>query len=180
LKPEKSFAIIRFDKNMLVNFKRNFLFLFCLTFAFSVFTAFLKVPAQEKTPYNILLSPSPIEKNPALKKVLSVDQPLLERAKIEYLLARIKQSPYHFIRNGRSYGGTRAAMHLNWKYKKRLDRIKTVEEFIEKIASRSWETGEAYLIKYANGKLYPIEEIFNNELRLLDEYLRSSGKSSEA
>lgn len=165
---------------MIAKYRRNFLFLFFLAFAFSVFSAFLKIPAQEKTPYNVLLSPAPIEKNPATKKVLSVSESLLEKAKIEYLLSRIRQSPYHFIRNGREYGGMRAAMHLTWKYKKQHDRIRTVEQFIDKIASRSWQTGEVYLIKYANGKLYPIEEIFNNELRLLDEYLQSSSKFSQA
>ncbi len=160
-----------------MKFRQNlFLLLFLILFT-GLFSGFFKVPPQEKAPQEALLTSAPVEKNPGVKKILNVDHSLLERAKIEYLLGRMRQSPYTFIRNGQPYGGQRAAMHMAWKYKKRLDRIKTVEDFVENIASRSWETGEDYLIKFKNGKLYRLREVFDNELRELNDFLQTAGKT---
>ena len=142
-----------------------------------IFSGFLKVSSQPQTPQDVLLSPAPGEKNPVIRKVLTVDAAAMERAKIEYLLARIRRSPCTFIRNGEAYGGSRAAMHITWKYRKALKQIKTADDFIEEVASRSRVTGEDYLVKFSDGRLFPMEGVLGNELRLLNNYLHSTKTS---
>ena len=48
-----------------------------------------------------------------------------ERAKINYLLAHTKLSPYSFDRNGHIYDGDTTAQHLRRKYRKVVKKVKT-------------------------------------------------------
>jgi hypothetical protein len=94
-----------------------------------------------------------------------------ERAKIEYLITRLKQSPYTFIRNGDSHSGSIAAAHMTWKYRRKVDLIKTARDFIEKIATRSKKTGEPYYVKLSSEEVYEASDLLANELSYLENCL---------
>lgn len=74
-----------------------------------------------------------------------------ERARIEALLARVRVSGIVFIRNGSDHTAEEAAKHLGDKWSRAGDRITTAEEFIEQLASRSSQSGEAYRVRLPDG-----------------------------
>lgn len=76
-----------------------------------------------------------------------------EQEKIHALLEYIKKSDLLFIRNGAEYPPARAGEHLEYKLKKAGNRIRTAEEFIRYIASRSVSSGKPYYIKLKNGEV---------------------------
>ncbi len=55
------------------------------------------------------------------------------------------------------------------KLEKAGDKIKTAEDFIEKIASVSSMSGKPYKIKFSNGKVFNCELILKIELKKLVE-----------
>jgi hypothetical protein len=128
------------------------------------------------TPPDLLLGPvEEIPEIPAVKKILILTQPTsIERGKIQFLLARIQKTRMLFVRNGEMHPGTRAAMHLAHKYRKRVQHIKTVRQFIEEIASGSSLTGEPYYVKMKDGNTYRSREVFLNEIKALEEYLEKN------
>jgi hypothetical protein len=72
-------------------------------------------------------------------------------AEIDYLLARVADSGYVFIRNGDEHDGPEAASHMRRKFEHFDDEIETAEEFIEKSATRSLLTRRAYEVRFADG-----------------------------
>ncbi|GAB7141227.1 hypothetical protein RsTz2092_11930 [Deferribacterales bacterium RsTz2092] len=72
---------------------------------------------------------------------------------IERLLQAMKSIPTGsvFIRNGKEYNPKEAVEHLRGKLARAGDRVKTTEDFIERIASRSSISGKDYLIKFPDG-----------------------------
>jgi hypothetical protein len=78
----------------------------------------------------------------------------VEVRKIEYLINRLEtMQDVKFIRNGTEYNARAAAKHLRMKWEKGGNRIKTVNDFIELCASRSYITGQPYKIRFPNGRL---------------------------
>jgi hypothetical protein len=75
-----------------------------------------------------------------------------EKQKIEAALARIETSPFKFIRNDDEHDGKSAAEHLRRKLKSAGDKVKTFDQFIEHIATRSSMSGDPYLVKLGDGK----------------------------
>lgn len=75
-----------------------------------------------------------------------------EKQKIEAALLRIESSPLKFIRNGDEHDGKAAADHLRQKLKSAGDKVKTFDDFVEQVATRSSMSGEAYLVKLQDGK----------------------------
>lgn len=73
-------------------------------------------------------------------------------AEINYLLAVIERSEGRFIRGGAEYTASEGAEHMRVKLKRAGGRIKTADEFIEGVATRSYLTGAAYLVRLPNGK----------------------------
>ena len=94
-----------------------------------------------------------------------------ETAKIEYLIERIRKSPYQFIRNRVEYSAAEAARHLAWKYEHGRKYIETAHDFIRLLATRSLESGLLYLVKLPNGATYPIRDLLENELFALERSL---------
>ena len=94
-----------------------------------------------------------------------------ELAKIEYLLERIGNSPYNFMRNGSRYQGKRAEVHLRWKFLRSREQIKTAEDFIQRVATRSKISGEAYEVILPDKTRHPLREFLSEELRLLNQAL---------
>lgn len=67
------------------------------------------------------------------------------------LLRWIEDSPARFLRNGQEHDGARAASHLRAKFVHSGADVRTVDEFIERIASRSDASGEPYVVRMPDG-----------------------------
>lgn len=120
-----------------------------------------------------------IQTSPAFEKALRAgnDTHKLEAARIEYLLERIRLSPYNFIRNGSRHNGTRAWLHLKWKHFRIRKQVKTAEDFIQKVASGSKASGNPYMIEFEDRKQVPLKTIFLNELRSFDQAVKDTVQS---
>lgn len=94
-------------------------------------------------------------------------KPLSEEAKITYLIHCVEQlNNATFIRNGVSHNAKAAAAHLRMKREKAGNRIKTVDQFIEKVASKSSITGEPYQIVYEDGKRIDAKAFYQSCLKI--------------
>jgi hypothetical protein len=78
--------------------------------------------------------------------------PAAERAKIEFLLKTVAESPVTFVRNGSEYDGKKAAEHLRAKWKGAGGEVQTARQFIELCATKSSLSGKAYEIILADRK----------------------------
>lgn len=78
---------------------------------------------------------------------LANEQRALERATIAALLEDLAASKAVFIRNGTEYSGADAADHLRRKLRAAGEKVRTAEEFIELLATRSSASGEAYRVR---------------------------------
>ena len=76
-----------------------------------------------------------------------------ERERIESLLDAVENSSLTFLRNGREYHGEEAAKHLRRKWRIADGRIKTAEQFIANIATRSSTTGRPYQVRLPDGRV---------------------------
>ncbi len=97
---------------------------------------------------------------------LSSFQITTEEQKIQKLIdfvAEIKGAV--LIRNGSEYLPVKGATHLKMKREKAGSDIKTAQEFIEQLASRSSVSGKDYEIKYKNGKVVKLGDLLLAELK---------------
>lgn len=78
-----------------------------------------------------------------------------EQWKINALLHAIQEADVHFMRNGKIYTASEAYEHLSHKLLAAGSKVQTVQEFIEKIASRSSLSGENYQVVLTDGKTIP-------------------------
>ena len=79
-------------------------------------------------------------------------QPADEKSRIEALithLASLKDA--RFVRNGKTYDAKDAAKFLRGKWDAKAKEIQSAEQFIDKAASVSSTTGQAYVIKFDDG-----------------------------
>lgn len=76
-----------------------------------------------------------------------------ERERIEALLKAIETSGLVFVRNGSDHDGPKAAAHLRGKLSAAGDRVRTAEEFIDGIATKSSTSGEPYRVRLADGSV---------------------------
>ncbi len=77
------------------------------------------------------------------------------RAEIDELITYVQTSGVRFIRNGSEYSGAEGAQHLRDKLARAGDRVKTTDDFITGIASKSYLSGKPYLVKFADGRTQP-------------------------
>ena len=87
-------------------------------------------------------------------------------ASIQFLLTRVSQSGYVFIRNGKEHNSLDAAKHMRRKYEHFVDEIETPEQFIERAATKSMMTGRRYRIRFADGTEMDTSDWLLNELAL--------------
>lgn len=89
-------------------------------------------------------------------------------SEVPQLLARMEASGCEFYRNGTWANSATARAHLDRKYRAMLDRklIATTEEFIERGATRSSMSGEAYRVR-CEGAETESAAWFTRELRRL-------------
>lgn len=94
--------------------------------------------------------------------------PMTEPQKIEALLASIEHlQGAVFIRNGSEYSAAQAVEHLRYKWNKAGDRVKTAEDFIVLVASKSSMSGLAYRIRFADGRVVDTATFLGEQLRRL-------------
>lgn len=94
---------------------------------------------------------------------------LTEKQKIDKLIASVENlKGCQFYRNGTWYNAPQAASHLRMKVDRAGSSIKTARDFIDKIASSSSMTGEAYKIKLVDGKEISTRDFFNAKLKELE------------
>jgi len=75
-----------------------------------------------------------------------------EQARIDFLLQQVASSQAMFIRNGVEYNAVDAVAHLRLKLQRAGKRINTAEHFIDYLASKSSVSGQAYRLKWKDGK----------------------------
>jgi hypothetical protein len=92
--------------------------------------------------------------------------PAMAQAEINYLLAAIEQSGCQFYRNGSWYDSKQAQAHLRRKYEAltAANRIQSAEDFIERAATRSSMSGEAYAIRCHADPLVPTDRWLRDQL----------------
>ncbi len=75
---------------------------------------------------------------------------------IEHLLGYVEKSDARFIRNGTEYSAKEGADHLRDKLKSAGERVKTAEDFITGVATKSYLSGKPYLVKTKDGGTRPV------------------------
>ena len=84
---------------------------------------------------------------------LGLDAPA--KAEVDELISFVEKSGVRFIRNGTEYPATEGAQHLRDKLAKAGNRVKTTEDFVTGIASKSYLSGKPYLVKFSDGRTQP-------------------------
>jgi len=87
-----------------------------------------------------------------------------EQEKINHLIKMVEDSGYIFIRNGSEYNSKDAASHMRLKLSRAGNRVKTAEQFIEYLATRSSVTGSPYMLRLPDGKKIPLAEWLRKRL----------------
>jgi hypothetical protein len=88
-----------------------------------------------------------------------------ERRLIEALITSVEQlRDARFIRNGKDYSAPDAARFLRTKWESREAEVRSAQDFIEKVATRSSTTGRPYLIRHADGREQPSAELLRARL----------------
>jgi len=74
-----------------------------------------------------------------------------EKRRIEALIGLVEGSSVTFIRNGKSVEAPEMADHLRKKFEFVEPQIRTLRQFIERVASFSWGTGNVYRVRLRDG-----------------------------
>ncbi len=137
---------------MSINFLSATVFFLCILF--------LNSNAQN----NPVRSPSQVT-----QPIVQNSNTLSEKDKIEILIKSVQNMEgADFYRNGSWYDGKAAAEHLRFKLRRAGGTIKTAHDFIDKIATSSSFSGEAYKIKMQNGVIISANSFFNNKLNEIE------------
>ena len=90
----------------------------------------------------------------------------IEKKKIEFLISSVENlKGAKFIRNGTEHDGKEAAEHLRMKLQGDVGMVQTADDFIRLCASRSYISGEPYLIRLPDGKTIKSEQYFREKLK---------------
>jgi hypothetical protein len=122
------------------------------------------------------------KKDRAFQRALRAEAgtPPEEKARIDYLLDRVSNSPYNFLRNGSRYTGIQAKGHFEWKYSLNRGQIKTAEDFINKVATRSKISGQSYLMEHPDGRRYLLRDLLITELERFNRALKEEREAPSA
>jgi hypothetical protein len=91
---------------------------------------------------------------------------------IAYLTLRVAEADVTFIRNSKDYTPVEAAKHLTSKYQYFKEEIRTPEDFIRLIATKSIMSGKPYLVRTRDDKIIPCSEWLHG---ILHEYRHLQG-----
>jgi len=90
----------------------------------------------------------------------------IEKKKIDFLISSVEYlKGAKFVRNGTEHDGIEAAKHLRMKLEKAGGRVRTVDDFIKLCASRSYISGEPYIIKFSDGRTIAAEKYLRDKLK---------------
>ncbi|MDP6504954.1 MAG: DUF5329 family protein, partial [Planctomycetota bacterium] len=92
-----------------------------------------------------------------------------ERSKIERILKHTETAKIEFIRDGKKYTSAEGAEHLRKKLAAAGHGVKTLEDFIEKIGSKSSLTGKPYQVALPDGKTVNAGEWLKDAAEALDK-----------
>jgi hypothetical protein len=81
--------------------------------------------------------------------VQALDSPAKEE--VDYLIDTVAKADARFIRNGKEYSSQEGADHLKSKLGQAGNRVKTAEDFIQGIGTKSYLSGKPYLMKNKDG-----------------------------
>ena len=92
-----------------------------------------------------------------------------EKARIDRLIDYVaSRKDVKFVRNGSAYSNADAAKFLRGKFEKMGEHVNTAQQFIDDIGSKSSTSGQAYLIRFADGRTEPSAKFLSDELRRID------------
>ena len=95
--------------------------------------------------------------------------PAAEKQKIEALIKQVGDlKDAKFVRNGSTYEPVTAVRFLRGKWDANKAEVKTVRDFIDKVATKSGTTGKPYLLRYSDGKDFTSHEFLLAELKKLE------------
>ncbi len=92
-----------------------------------------------------------------------------ERKKVERLIDIIQESDVIFIRNDKEYTPQAMAKHIRKKYNHAREEIRTVGDFIGKVAARSWVSGRDYIVRLPDGSEIKAKKWLGEQLAQLSE-----------
>jgi hypothetical protein len=87
-----------------------------------------------------------------------------EEQKISGLLNYLETSNVIFVRNGEEHSVKEAKEHLQMKLKKAGNHVKTANDFIARIASKSSMSGKPYYVKLSDGTMIESEKWLRKKL----------------
>ena len=107
----------------------------------------------------------------------TLSKELNESEKIDWLINQVKMSDISFLRNGDVHTSKEAAKHLRFKLtsaKKMFwffgpEKNFKVQEFIDKIASKSSSTGNEYKVRLKDGTVITTKKWMDNKMKLLNK-----------
>jgi len=94
-----------------------------------------------------------------------------EQARIDRLIDAVaSHKELRFIRNGSEYSAENAADFMRQKLANAYygRNVKTVNDFIDQIATRSSSSGELYQVKLSDGRIIPCSEFLRLELARIE------------
>ena len=105
----------------------------------------------------------------AVCAVARADPSPAERARIDRLIAAVAQrTDIRFLRNGKEYTSTQAADFLRGKFNWRIEKVVTVQDFIDQVGTRSTASGDVYKVRLADGRTLPSADFLRQELGRID------------
>ncbi len=81
-----------------------------------------------------------------------------EAERIEMGIKTIETSKVVFVRNGSEHSAYAAGKFMRGKLKKAGNQVKTFEEFVDKLATKSTTSGLPYLVKLESGTTLPLAQ----------------------
>jgi Family of unknown function (DUF5329) len=89
------------------------------------------------------------------------------QSEVEHLLGSIQRSGCTFYRNGSWHDAKAAQAHLRGKYERLVTygQLASAEQFIDKAATQSSFSGQAYRVRCSDGKEVPSRDWMREQLR---------------
>jgi hypothetical protein len=95
---------------------------------------------------------------------------MTEPQTVEYLIDSIaKLEGATFIRNDAEHSAATAAALMRYRWNRDKDKLKTAEEFVKELASKSSTTGKPYVIRFKDGTEVKSGEYLLKKLAELDK-----------
>lgn len=92
-----------------------------------------------------------------------------EEIRVDKLLTELgKQDSISFIRNDTEHNAVDAEAHLRLKLGKTKKRVKTTEQFIDNVASKSSFSGSEYQVKISDQQTIPANQYLHDLLKKVD------------